>query len=173
MRDTATPARVAARPGGPEYPRSSPPWQAGGVRAEVADDLEAFVEAGDMWEPAALAAFVAHMQAIAKEDDDPLVARLGRFLEAVRLRQHVSEVEPVMRSEIEAVVYPRVWKVIEAIRADMPDGELRTRLEVMNRRLARLFVEETMSPSSNKGTMSPSSNKETMSPSSNKETQGT
>jgi hypothetical protein len=48
-----------------------------------------------------------------------------------------------MRAEIEAVVYPRIWKLIEAIRAGMPDGEVRTRLEVMNRRLARLFVEET------------------------------
>lgn len=114
------------------------------MRAEVADDLEGFVEAGSLWEPDALAAFVARLQAIAEEDDDPLVGRLGRFLEAVRLRQRVGEVPPMMRAEIDAVVYPRVWKIIEAIRTEMPDGELRTRLEVMNRRLARLFVEETV-----------------------------
>jgi hypothetical protein len=116
------------------------------VRAEVADDLEGFVEAGSLWDPPALAAFVAHLAAIAEADDDPLVGRLGRFLEAVGLRQRVGEVTPSMRAEIEAVVYPRVWKVIEAVRTDMPEGELRTRLEVMNRRLARLFVEETQSP---------------------------
>lgn len=113
------------------------------MRAEVADDLESFVEAGSLWDPPALAAFVVRLADIAEEDDDPLVGRLGRFLEAVRLRQQVGEVTPSMRAEIEAVVYPRVWKVIEAVRADMPDGELRTRLEVMNRRLARLFVDET------------------------------
>jgi len=45
--------------------------------------------------------------------------------------------------QIDAIVYPRVWKVIEGIRDGMPDAELRTRIEVMNRRLARLFVEET------------------------------
>jgi hypothetical protein len=118
------------------------------VRAEVADDLEDFVEAGSLWDPPALAAFVSHLAAVADEDDDVLVGRLGRFLEAVRLRQQVGEVTPAMRAEIEAVVYPRVWKMIEAIRTDMPEGELRTRLEVMNRRLARLFVEETRSPSS-------------------------
>jgi hypothetical protein len=123
--------------------RAPPPWQAGGVRVEVADDLEGFVEAGSLWDPPALAAFVARLGAIAEADDDVLVGRLGRFLEAVRLRQQVGEVTPSMRAEIEAVVYPRVWKVIEAVRADMPEGELRTRLEVMNRRLARLFVEET------------------------------
>ena len=123
------------------------------MRAEVADDLEAFVEAGSLWDPPALAAFVAHLADVAKVDGDPLVGRLGRFLEAVGLRQRVGEVTPVMRSEIEAVVYPRVWKVIEAVRAGMPEGELRTRLEVMNRRLARLFVEETRSPSSNNETV--------------------
>lgn len=119
-------------------------WQALPVRAEVADDLEGFIEAGSLWDPSALAAFVARLAVIAEEDSDPLVGRLGRFLEAVRLRQQVGEVPPRMRAEIEAVVYPRGWKVIEAVRADMPDGELRTRLEVMNRRLARLFVDETM-----------------------------
>lgn len=127
----------------PGEARAPPPWQAGGVRAEVADDLEGFVEAGSLWDPPALAAFVARLGAIAEDDDDVLVGRLGRFLEAVRLRQQVGEVTPSMRAEIEAVVYPRVWKVIEAVRSDMPEGELRTRLEVMNRRLARLFVEET------------------------------
>lgn len=117
-------------------------WQAGGVRAAVADELEAFVEAGSLWDPPALAAFVEHLAEVAEADGDPLVGRLGRFLEAVRLRQQVGEVSAPFRAEIEAVVYPRVWKVIEAVRADMPEGELRTRLEVMNRRLARLFVEE-------------------------------
>jgi hypothetical protein len=112
------------------------------VRAEVADELEAFVEAGSLWDPPALAAFVQRLAEVSEADDDPLVGRLGRFLEAVRLRQQVGEVSAPFRAEIEAVVYPRVWKVIEAVRADMPDGELRTRLEVMNRRLARLFVEE-------------------------------
>jgi len=29
------------------------------------------------------------------------------------------------------------------VRDGMPDGELRTRIEVMNRRLSRLFVEES------------------------------
>lgn len=115
------------------------------MRAEVADDLEGFVEAGSLWDPPALAAFVTHLGAIAEADDDPLVGRLGRFLEAVRLRQAVGEVSPPMRAEIDAVVYPRLWKIIEAVRTDMPEGELRTRLEVMNRRLARLFVEETTS----------------------------
>jgi hypothetical protein len=35
-----------------------------------------------------------------------------------------------------------VWKLMEAARDDLPAGELQTRLEVMNRRLSRLFARE-------------------------------
>ena len=113
------------------------------MRTAVADELEAFVEAGGLWDEASVARMVDWLAEESAATDDPLPARLGRFLDAVRLRQRVSNVPAPKRAEIEAIVYPRVWKVIEAIRTGLPDAELRTRLEVMNRRLARLFVEET------------------------------
>ena len=113
------------------------------MRTEVADRLEAFVESGGLWDDDAVGALVAELTAESESTGDPLPGRLGRFLEAVRLRQQVSEVAAPFRAEIEAIVYPRVWKVIEAIRDHLPDAEIRTRLEVMNRRLARLFVDET------------------------------
>ncbi len=113
------------------------------MRGEVADELEAFVESGALWDEHAVGRVVGWLGAESEATADPLPARLGRFLDAVRLRQRVGEVPPPKRAEIEAIVYPRVWKVIEAIRQGLPDAELRTRLEVMNRRLARLFVEET------------------------------
>ena len=113
------------------------------MRDTVADQLEAFVEAGALWDDDAVAAMVAALAAESETTGDPLPGRLGRFLEAVRLRQRVGTVPAPFRAEIEAIVYPRVWKVIEAVRDGLPDAELRTRLEVMNRRLARLFVEET------------------------------
>jgi hypothetical protein len=119
------------------------PGQTEGVRKAVADELESFVEAGALWDAHEVQRLVAYLAEESETTNDPLPARLGRFLDAVRLRQRVGEVPPPKRAEIEAIVYPRVWKVIEAIRGDLPDGELRTRLEVMNRRLARLFVEET------------------------------
>lgn len=113
------------------------------MRVEVADELEAFVEAGALWDTDAVGRIVAWLGEESAATGDPLPARLGRFLDAVRLRQRVADVPAPKRAEIEAIVYPRVWKVIEAIRSSLPDAELRTRLEVMNRRLARLFVEET------------------------------
>jgi len=152
MRDTATPGRVAT--GRPvDGDRAGPVrfgWGArarlAAMRAEVADQLEAFVEAGGLWDDEAVRTLVADLAAESEATDDPLPGRLGRFLEAVRLRQQVSDVPAPFRAEIEAIVYPRVWKVIEAVRDGLPDAELRTRLEVMNRRLARLFVEETAPP---------------------------
>lgn len=113
------------------------------MRLAVADELEQFVEAGALWDERSVTRVVGWLAEESANTGDPLPARLGRFLDAVRLRQKVSSVPPETRAEIEAIVYPRVWKVIEAIRNGLPDGELRTRLEVMNRRLARLFVEET------------------------------
>jgi hypothetical protein len=41
------------------------------------------------------------------------------------------------------VAYPRLWKVLEAVRGGLPDGELRIRIEVMGRRLSRTFAEES------------------------------
>lgn len=113
------------------------------MRVAVADELEAFIERGDLWHPEACGDMVARLAAETELTGDPLPQRIGRFLESVRLRQRVGDVSPTLRARIEAIVYPRVWKLIEAIRDGMPDGEIRTRLEVMNRRLARLFVEET------------------------------
>jgi hypothetical protein len=47
-----------------------------------------------------------------------------------------------LQRDVEAVLYPRLWKVMEAARDDLPTGEQRTRIQVLNRRLARLFVVE-------------------------------
>jgi hypothetical protein len=117
------------------------------VRSKVADEIEAFIEIGALWDPPGCAAIVGWLRKQSEETDDPIPTGIGRFIESVRLRQEIGTVSPAMRAEIEAIVYPRLWKMIEAIRAEMPIGEQRTRLEVMNRRLARLFVEETVAPS--------------------------
>jgi hypothetical protein len=113
------------------------------MRMELADELEEFVRLGHLWSIDDCSAMVGHLAAESADSDDPLPARLGRFLDAVCIRMRISDVPGSLRVQIDAIVYPRVWKLIEGIRDGMPDAELRTRIEVMNRRLARLFVEET------------------------------
>ena len=113
------------------------------MRMELADELEEFVRLGHLWSTEHCRAMIDRLTAESAESDDPLPARLGRFLDAVNIRTRIADVPSHLRVQIDAIVYPRVWKVIEGIRDGMPDSELRTRIEVMNRRLARLFVEET------------------------------
>ena len=112
------------------------------VRTEIVDELEEFVRLGSLWDDAACAAMVERLLAESEEHDDWLPARLGRFIEAVLIRNRMGNVSTHLVCDIEAIVYPRLWKLMEAVRDGMPDGELRTRIEVMNRRLSRLFVEE-------------------------------
>ena len=113
------------------------------MRMELADELEEFVRQGHLWSNEHCSALVQRLVVESEETDDPLPGRLARFLDAVNIRTQISDVPSRLRVQIDAIVYPRVWKVIEGIRDGMPDSELRTRIEVMNRRLARLFVEET------------------------------
>jgi hypothetical protein len=112
------------------------------VRPALADELEAFVEAGDLWHPDNLQAMIDNLQAQGEQDGDPLPAMLAQQFNALLMRLRMGEVDQRFAKDVEGVVYPRLWKVMEALRDGMPDTELRIRIEVMNRRLARVFVDE-------------------------------
>ena len=109
----------------------------------MADDLEAFVEAGDLWDSDAVIALIARLDAESATTGDPLPAQLGRPLGSVLWRLQLGPVPSRLAADIEAVTYPRLWKVLEAVRGGLPDGELRIRIEVMGRRLSRTFAEES------------------------------
>ncbi len=112
------------------------------MRIELADELEQFVEAGDLWHPDQLQGMVDRLDAESEATDDPLPTMLGKHLGALLVRLRLAEIDDRLAKDVEGIVYPRMWKVMEAIRDVMPDGELRIRIEVMNRRLARLFADE-------------------------------
>ena len=112
------------------------------MRLELMDELEEFVRTGALWSPDDLQHLVDRLNAEGKATDDELPGRLARFLESVLLRMRLGEVPVALACDIEGIVYPRLWKLMEGVRDGMPDGELRTRIEVMNRRLSRLFAEE-------------------------------
>jgi len=114
----------------------------GDVRTEVADDLEAFVETGALWDPAAITALIARLDVETEITGDPLPAQLARPLGSVLWRLRLGPVPTRLAADIEAVAYPRLWKVLEAVHGGLPDGELRIRIEVMGRRLSRTFAEE-------------------------------
>jgi hypothetical protein len=106
------------------------------VEPDVIGVLEDFFEVGFTWEADALDELSRRLAAL---EGSP-VAELAEGLAGVRLRLTTGEVPEPLRREIEAVVYPKLWKVLEAVRAGLPAGEQRARVQVLNRGLARLLA---------------------------------
>jgi len=108
------------------------------VEPDVVALLEQFFEAGFVWDEAALAELADGLAALG---DSP-VTELAHGFAGLRLRLGMGEVPEPLRREVEAVVYPRLWKVLESVRDGLPVGEQRARVHVLNRRLARLLASE-------------------------------
>ncbi len=114
----------------------------GPVRLVLVDELEEFVRRGGLWDPPQLAALIATLEAEATDQGDAVAALLTQPLRSVELRVLHGEIPRRVAGDMEGIVYPRLWKIMEAVRDDMPDAELRIRIEVFNRRLARCFADE-------------------------------
>lgn len=112
------------------------------MRAEVVDELEEFVRRGRLWNEDELTALIGRLEAEWRDAGDAIAHLLCAPLQSLLVRMRLAEVPPSVRVELEAVLYPRLWKVMEAARDDLPEAELRTRVEVLNRRLSRIFAEE-------------------------------
>jgi len=103
--------------------------------------LEAWIERGVLWDAEELDRFCARLSAAGKPAVD-----LAHTFAALRLRLQMGSLADRLQHDVEAVLYPRLWKVIEAVREELPASEQRTRIQVLNRRLARLFVAEDPAP---------------------------
>jgi hypothetical protein len=112
------------------------------VRPSLIDRLEDFIRAGSLWDAPALERLVADLEQETSATDDGVPGMLAHPLRAILLRMQISPVPQRLANDLEGIVYPRLWKVMEAARDGLPDGELRTRIEVLNRRLSRRLVEE-------------------------------
>lgn len=114
----------------------------GQVRAEVADELLEFVRKGELWEPQALRALITILESEGSERGDSNCVLLAKPLTSLLTRLEIGPVSPRFSDDIEGILYPRLWKVMEAVWDSLPESEIRTRVEVLNRRLARRFVDE-------------------------------
>ena len=108
------------------------------MEPDVVEFLEQFLEAGFVWDEAALGDLSDRLAALGASP----VAELARGFDGLRIRLGMGELAEPRRREVEAVIYPRLWKVLEALRAGLPEGEQRARVQVLNRRLARLLAAE-------------------------------
>ena len=100
--------------------------------------LEQFFETGFVWDEGVLADLADRLCAFGRSP----VAELAHGFAALRLRLGMGDMPEQLRREVEAVIYPRLWKVLEAVRSGLPEGEQRARVQVLNRRLARLLAAE-------------------------------
>jgi hypothetical protein len=116
--------------------------QNGRMRLALVDELEEFVRRGALWDAPQLAALIATLSSDAADNGDVVAGLLTQPLRSVGLRSQRGEVSKRVAADVEGIVYPRLWKIMEAVRDEMPEGELRIRIEVFNRRLARCFAEE-------------------------------
>jgi hypothetical protein len=114
----------------------------GQVRLALVDELEEFVRRGAIWDQPQLATLIASLEADAADAGDAIAGLLTQPLRSIGLRAQMGDIPRRVASDVEGIVYPRLWKVMEAVRDGMPEGELRTRIEVFNRRLARCFADE-------------------------------
>jgi hypothetical protein len=112
------------------------------MRLAMVDELEEFVRRGALWDEPQLAALIASLEADVADHGDAIASLLTQPLRSVGLRAQMGDVPQRVACDVEAIVYPRLWKIMEAVRDEMPDGELRVRIEVFNRRLARCFADE-------------------------------
>jgi len=112
------------------------------VRDELADELEEFIRAGDIWHEEAVNALIKRLEDESDLTHDPLPRMLSRPMSSLLWRMQLGDVDTRFADDVEGIVYPRLWKVMEAVRDGMPDGEIKTRIEVLNRRLARRFADE-------------------------------
>ena len=108
------------------------------MQRDVIGLLEDFFEDGLSWDAAVLDEFSRRLNAL---KDSP-VAGLAEGFASVRHRLETGDLPEPLRREVEAVVYPKLWKVLEAVRTGLPEGEQRARVRVLNRRLARVLDAE-------------------------------
>lgn len=108
----------------------------------MVDELEEFVRRGKLWHEDELTALIGRLEEEADRRDDAIPRLLTAPLRSLLVRMGIGDVPTGLAADCEAVLYPRLWKVMEAARDGLPDAELRTRIESLNRRLSRIFAEE-------------------------------
>src|SRR5438445_8129038 len=126
MREVATKRGYRRRERGRGIPTAPPaaPGAArmGPMRLDLIDELEDFVGRGALWDDAELSALIARLEQESEINEDPIARLLSQPLRSVLVRMTMRNVPSRMADDVEGIVYPRLWKVMEAVRDGLPDG---------------------------------------------------
>lgn len=116
------------------------------MRAHIVTALEGFIERGEMWDRPAMEGLVNLLEAETDETGDRIPLMLAKVFAALLLRMGMMPIDPHLSVDVQAHVYQRLYKVLEAAYDGLPAAEMRTRIEVFQRRLSRMIVDEDPRP---------------------------
>lgn len=102
---------------------------------DLADELERLIEQDAVWDTGELGRCA---QRLAVGPEEPALI-LARCFSGLQQRLEDVPVDDRMRRNLEGVLYPRLWKVIEAVRDDLPPGEQLNRVRALDLRLTELL----------------------------------
>jgi hypothetical protein len=102
---------------------------------DLADELERLIEQDAVWESGELGRCA---ERLALSPAEPATS-LARCLSVLQGRLEEAQVDDRMRRNVEGVLYPRLWKVVEAVRDGLPPGEQLNRIRALDRRLGELL----------------------------------
>ena len=104
----------------------------------LADELERLIEQDAVWVSGELGRCA---QRLAVSPDEP-AASLARCFTALESHLDEAAVDDRLRRDVESVLYPRLWKVVEAVRDGLPAGEQLNRVRALDRRLTDLLTSD-------------------------------
>ncbi|MGH9023442.1 MAG: hypothetical protein ACRDV9_10150 [Acidimicrobiia bacterium] len=116
--------------------------QPGGLGQEMAAELEAFIEHDALLDPPSLVEVVARIEGEAGHDGAPVLFELAQLFRGLLARLDLEPLTLGAQRDLEAALYPRLWKILEAAQEELPAAEQRIRAQVTNRRLARMLAAE-------------------------------
>lgn len=109
---------------------------------DAVDELALLVGRAALWEDGEIESLEGRLLGPAGSPEVTVDVALAHAFRALRLRLGMAPVPERLRRDIEGIFYPRLWKVLEAVREQLPPDEQLARVHVLNRRLARLFADE-------------------------------
>jgi len=109
----------------------------------VVGQLVRFIEEGHLWVPGELDSLLDRLvREGAQVGDGSLATRLVAGFEPLVERRRGDPLPRRVLVDLEAVVYPRLWKLIEGVQTGVLDGELNNRIDALRRGIARVLDEE-------------------------------
>ena len=104
------------------------------VDRDVAEEIEEFVRRGGATSSTELEQLGAHLAR-----SGPVGSHLGSVLAPWQAVVGSGPVSATRQIDVEALVYPRLWRIIEAVRDDLPVGEIENRVRGLEVRLTELL----------------------------------